>query len=592
MFTDKNIEKVVENARLKILICGRKIDKNIISLIINKKNYEFESLDINNNEEFTFTKYEKPEWEFYEFKEGYNQKTKDTIYNIIHKNFGIKGRDIESTLIFFTEDDEDDKDLLDFFDSKNSYFHPFILFITKNKQKDKQYYDNFMKEKEIEFDNRNIFIINTSETENNIIQESILKILWNNCCYYNGISDDIFFPNHELLEVENEVNELHNNCLNIFIIGKHGAGKSRLVNVICDQKKAKERMGSSSFNEKAIKYYVGKLPIALYDTEGFNSKHDIELLINSIDNKMKQITDDKEQIHGIFYVINQNSARTLDEGEIHLVKKILEHKIPIFFLLNFSKYNNKKRNNYLESFLEICQKDYPDSDISKHIYLINLKNDDEDNVIFGLKSLFKSLYDFYLPEKVNFDELNNSFDSESELNNILNAVKHSIFFRNITNLKDALKICRIKSEKMIKIFIASSCLVSLIPIPGVFSISSLELILFTYILSIYGYKLNKLEIENALKSLGTSVVSATVGYTLGNVLLMIPGIGYIIGSIIKGSVASITVYSIGKLCIKYCEENFEKTNAVEFYKNLATNYNNAVNSLKTVSDNFNEDKII
>ena len=95
---------------------------------------------------------------------------------------------------------------------------------------------------------------------------------------------------------------------------------------------------------------------------------------------------------------------------------------------------------------------------------------------------------------------------------------------------------------------------------------------FIYLyLSIYGYKLNKLEIENALKSLGTSVVSATVGYTLGNVLLMIPGIGYIIGSIIKGSVASITVYSIGKLCIKYCEENFEKTEINEAsvkYKDL------------------------
>ena len=50
MFTDKDVEKIVENARLKILICGRKIDKTITSLIINKKDYEFESIDINSNE--------------------------------------------------------------------------------------------------------------------------------------------------------------------------------------------------------------------------------------------------------------------------------------------------------------------------------------------------------------------------------------------------------------------------------------------------------------------------------------------------------------------------------------------------------------
>lgn len=593
MFTDKNVEKIVENARLKILICGRKIDKTITSLIINKKDYEFESIDINSNKEFTLTNYDKPKWEFYEFKDGYNQKTKDKIYDIIHKNFGIKGRDIETSLIFFTEDDEDDKDLLNFFDSKKAYYHPFILFITKNKQKDKHFYDNFIKENEIEFDERNIYVINTNETENNIIQERILKILWNNCRYYNGIGDDIFFPNHELLEIENEVNELHNNCLNIYIIGKIGAGKSRLVNVICNQKKAKERLGGGSFSEGAIKYYVGKYPIALYDTQGFNSKEDIKLLIKSIDRKMKQITDVKEQIHGIFYVINQSSTRTLDEGEIHLIKNILNHKIPIFFLMNFTKYKNiKKRNNYLESFLEICQNEYPDSNISKHVYLINLENDDEDNIIFGLKSLFESLYDYYKPEKVFLDELNSSFDSENELDCILKAVKHSIFFRNIINLKDALKICHIRAENMIKIFIASSCLFSLFPIPGVYSISSIEVILFSCILGCYGYKIDKIDKEHALKSLGTSVFGATVGYAVGNALLMIPGIGYIIGTIIKGSVASVTVYSIGKLCIKYCEENFEKNNAVEFYKNLIINYNNAINSLKTVSEDFQEDKII
>ena len=308
---------------------------------------------------------------------------------------------------------------------------------------------------------------------------------------------------------------------------------------------------------------------------------------------MKEITDVKEQIHGIFYVINQNTTRTLDEGEIHLIKNILNHKIPIFFLMNFTKYKNiKKRNNYLESFLEICQNEYPDSNISKHVYLINLENDDEDYIIFGLKSLFKSLYDYYLPERVFIDDLNNSFDSENELDGILKAVKHSIFFRNITNLKDALKICHTRAENMIKIFIASSCLVSLLPIPGIYSISSIEVILFSCILTCYGYKLNKLEIENALKSLGTSVVGATIGYTVGNALLLIPGLGYIIGSIIKGCVASVTVYSIGKLCIKYCEENFEKTNAVEFYKNLVINYNNAINSFNTLSEEIQEDKII
>ena len=206
--------------------------------------------------------------------------------------------------------------------------------------------------------------------------------------------------------------------------------------------------------------------------------------------------------------------------------------------------------------------------------------------------MFNSLYDYYLPQKVNIDDLNNSFESDIESNNLLKEIRHSIFFRNITQLKDALRICRIKSEKMIKSFIALSCLISLVPIPGLYSISSLEIILFSCILGIYGFKLNTIEIKNTLKSFGASVVGATAGYTLGNALLLIPGIGTIIGTIIKGSVASITVYGIGKLCIKYCEENFEKANALEFYKNMAINYNNAIDSLKTISHNYNEEKII
>jgi uncharacterized protein (DUF697 family) len=75
-----------------------------------------------------------------------------------------------------------------------------------------------------------------------------------------------------------------------------------------------------------------------------------------------------------------------------------------------------------------------------------------------------------------------------------------------------------------------------------------------------------------------------VGYGLGT-LQFLPGIG-IIGSIIKGSIATLTTYTIGQLCIKYCEENFEKTNALEFYQNLAFNYNSAVEDLKIIEENL------
>ena len=59
----------------------------------------------------------------------------DKIYNIIHTNFGIKIKEKESALIIFTEGDNDDISILEFFEEKSSYFHPFILFITSNIKK-------------------------------------------------------------------------------------------------------------------------------------------------------------------------------------------------------------------------------------------------------------------------------------------------------------------------------------------------------------------------------------------------------------------------------------------------------------------------
>ena len=591
MEKEKNIDELFKGLKMKIIISGRKIDKNIVNLIIGKKQkFDFCSIDHNNKEEFILSSLDKPKWDFYEFKEGFNEAIKDKIYEIIHKNYGDKKKEIESSLIFFSDEDEDDKALLDFFDEKNIYFHPFIIFITNNKKKDKAYYENYIKENELDFDERNIDVIEVEGNYNNI-KEKIIKRLWKNCCYYNGIGDNIIIPELELIGAQKELNVKYNNCLNIFITGKPGSGKSRLVNIICNEKKAKERIGGSIFSTNVIKYYIGDSPIALYDTVGFNSRKDIQLTMKKIENKMKQITDDREQIHGIFYVINSNSTRTLDEGEILLIKFILKYEIPIFFLLNYSKYNeviNKKRNNYFESLFEVLENDFPKSNISKFIYLINLKNDYDGNIIFGLDKLFQDLYDFYLPHKINIDELNNNF--ENDFNNILKAIKHSIFFKSITQLKDALKLCHNKSLNIIKGCCASSFLVGIIPIPlsDAIPISSIELFLFSSILTIYGYKLNKIEMKNAIKSFGFSSISAALGYGVGNTLLLLPGIGTIIGAIIKGSVASLTTLGIGKLCIKYCEDNFEKTNALEFYRNLAFVYNISVEDLKKISIKFSK----
>ena len=329
MNSEYDIKDIIKKLKMKIIICGTKIEKNIVNIILKEEKNGFESIDNSTNTEFTTSSFKKPKWDFYIFEDGFDEKKCNKIYEIIHNNFGDKNREIESTLIFFTEEDENDKLLLNFFDQKNSYFHPFIIIITSNKNKDKFFYDNYIKENELDFDERNIDIINKDDLN---IQELIFKKLWKNCCYYNEIGDNIIIPELEIFGAKKELNVRFNHCLNFFITGKPGAGKSSLVNVICNEKKAKEKIGGGGISNYIVKYFIGDLPIALYDSPGFNSRNQIDSTMKSIEQKIKQIYDDKEQIHGIFYVINSNSSKTLDDGEIKFIKFILKYEIPIFFL--------------------------------------------------------------------------------------------------------------------------------------------------------------------------------------------------------------------------------------------------------------------
>ena len=585
---EKSNQENYDNLKMKIVVCGNKIDKKLVDLIIEKDKDQLFTFDNYPEDEYITKSFLKPKWDFLIFADGFDEKKTETIYKIIYKNFQSKGKEGETVIIFFTEEDDDDKRLLDFFDEKNTYFHPFIIFISSNEKKSKEYYDSYIKENELDFDERNIEIFNREDSN---IQEKILRKLWKVCCYYNEIGDNIVFPELELIGPKKELNVKFNNCLNIFITGKPGAGKSTTVNVICGEKKAKEK----SDTNHVIKYFIGDSPIALYDTPGFISRNDIENLMKKIEKKNQEIYDNKEQIHGIFYVINTNSTRTLEEGELLLIKFIIKCNIPLFFLLNHSKINpkdknkkNKKNkktqtNDYLESFLEILENQYPDKDISKYIYPINLKNDNEGNIIFGLDKLFQDLYYYYIPHKVNIERLYNNFEKSEE--RILSSISHSILFKNIRSLKDALKISRIQAENIIKGSVAISFFFGLIPIPHEsIYITTVQFILCSSIFAIYGYKIKKIEMNNILKGFSFTTISA---FICSGVFSLFPSTrNSLILRIIKGGIASLTTLLIGKQCIQFYENNFKEQNDIDFFRNLALNYNNAIEHLKKISDSF------
>ena len=59
--------------------------------------------------------------------------------------------------------------------------------------------------------------------------------------------------------------------------------------MICNDKKAKEKIGGGGgISNYIVKYFIGELPIALYDTPGFSSRNEIESKMKFIEKKNKR----------------------------------------------------------------------------------------------------------------------------------------------------------------------------------------------------------------------------------------------------------------------------------------------------------------
>ena len=174
------------------------------------------------------------------------------------------------------ENDNNDFEILNQLNKIERSSHPFIIFLSKNNQKEK-YIDyiikNELKNKRFFFDILNIYPISN--------ENEITEILWKIFNYYNQIDSDI-----------NNSNFISDKCLKIYLIGKPGTGKSSFVNEAFNEKKALENVGKNQTNK--IKEYAlfGNLfgdekgRINMFDTPGFSTNGDD---FSVIKNKIKVI---------------------------------------------------------------------------------------------------------------------------------------------------------------------------------------------------------------------------------------------------------------------------------------------------------------
>ena len=291
-----------------------------------------------------------------------------------------------------------------------------------------------------------IEIVSYKDNDYSEIKEKIYSIY----CYYNNIGD-IYSIINEMMK-QSEFNKDNNNIvnykatLNILVIGRPGGGKSTLINLLLNERKAREGIGAS-ITKIFSKYVHSKYPITFVDTPGFEKDNDLNKMIEFLRQSKKFFGDGKFKFHLILYVINASNERFFIGEENLLITEIIKINIPIFFVCTRSR-----NEDHALDFKEILKinlfQNFPNiPDLTEHIYCCHLLNEkDGDYKKFGVDTLLQSIHKYLKVEindikiiKSNFENgssyiLLNSPKNHQILLNTLN--QYDNFEKYLTNLSD------------------------------------------------------------------------------------------------------------------------------------------------------------
>ena len=470
-FFDKKREK---EKRLNIFNCGKSgIDPCLDKL----PNYECKQekklkKDIFIKSKFGL-KYDKKFlnscWKLYNLSPIIGSKECESLKNMVENKTDKKNK-IQNVIVYNCgTDDENDYNIINQFSKMKSTDHPFIIFLSSNRSK--EMYEEYIMKNELKsnqffYDILNIYLIKKGSDE-----KEIFSILWNIYNYFYQI--DKFNNSTFASEI----------CLNIYVIGKPGTGKSSFINELFGEKKALEGAGANvtdKINEypiiQKLNFYGNKIArINLFDAPGFTTDGSV---MKDIKEKIKTIFSNyytnKDMIHCFLYFLNGSSKRTLDNDEIELITFINTNQKNIFsyskilFIINFTnKTDDNSKNSYKNILHKQLVKEFgllSELANKENIIEVNLKRDLEHNrgFKFGIDEIFKKMYNYFIPHKIEVNEILNISKNEENRrlnqNEILNMqiekLNESMFFKFFKRLEDFkeknISICeeKIRSSRM------------------------------------------------------------------------------------------------------------------------------------------------
>ena len=246
--------------------------------------------------------------------------------------------------------------------------------------------------------------------------------------------------------------------LNIMVCGKKRTGKTYFINELLFENRGLSKQ--NNYTTK-IKSYEHKLfPIMFFDFPGFSDNEDRGMsdATNFIAKFSEVYKNLKNKIHIIFYFLQNDSGRVLQDKEIELIENFIKTNVPIYFITNRIEKNNYKtfiRN--VEIRMKLIKSKYLLKELMSRLFILDSTNKSIkkllDAVIYEL-SLSRAANEMIIKEMSQKDNLNDSnyglkgkndnLISEFEIldypddeerqelkrNRLLEAMKKSIFFND------------------------------------------------------------------------------------------------------------------------------------------------------------------